>query len=70
MSVLGMESRGSGDRDCTPTDQVKYCCKGDLCNEATTITVKKLLHLLETRSVSNSKHCTIFMNNLITHVAG
>ncbi|CAF4792007.1 unnamed protein product, partial [Rotaria sp. Silwood2] len=72
-SALGIENRGSGGLDCTPTDKMKYCCKGDLCNGATTKTVKKLLHLLGTRSVSDPKHCTIvdeLMTNLTTHVAG
>ncbi|CAF4687175.1 unnamed protein product, partial [Rotaria sp. Silwood2] len=38
-SALGIENRGSGGLDCTPTDKMKYCCKGDLCNGATTKTV-------------------------------
>lgn len=37
--VLGVENRDSGGSDCTPVDQIKYCCKGDLCNGATATTI-------------------------------
>ncbi|CAF1120038.1 unnamed protein product [Rotaria sordida] len=36
--ALGIENRDSGGNDCTPIDKLKYCCKGDLCNGATTVT--------------------------------
>jgi len=41
---LGIESRDGGGSDCTPINQQKYCCQGNLCNGATTATLSvKLL---------------------------